>query len=62
MAKGQMPWAIGFQRNTQKPKENLAFSWFGDAREHVSETFFGYFSLLGALWSTSGRGLATLER
>ena len=53
---------MGFQRNTQKPKENLAFSWFGGAREHASETFFGDFSLLGALWSTSGRALATLER
>ena len=57
-----MPYAMGFQRNTQKPKENLAFSWFGDAREHVSETFFGDFSLPGALWSTSGRALATLRR
>ena len=57
-----MPWAMGFQRNTQKPKENLAFSWFGAAREHASETFFGDFSLLGALWSTSGRALATLGR
>ena len=53
---------MGFQRNTQKPKENLAFSWFGGAREHASETFFGDFSLLGALWSTSGRALATLGR
>ena len=26
------------------------------------ETFFGDFSLLGALWSTSGRALATLGR
>ena len=53
---------MGFQQNTQKPKENLAFSWFGGAGEHASETFFGDFSLLGALWSTSGRALATLER
>ena len=53
---------MGFQRNIQKPKENLAFSWFGAAREHASETFFGDFSLLGALWSTSGRALATLGR
>ena len=53
---------MGFQRNTQKPKENLAFSWFGAAREHASETFFRDFSLLGALWSTSGRALATLGR
>ena len=51
-----------FQRNTQKPKENLAFSWFGAAREHASENFFGDFSLLGALWSTSGRAMAILER
>ena len=57
-----MPWAMGFQRNIQKPKENLAFSWFGAAREHASESFFGDFSLLGALWSTSGRALATLGR
>ena len=55
-----MLYAMGFQRNTQKPKENFAFSWFGAAREHASETFFGDFSLLGALWSTSGRALATL--
>ena len=53
---------MGFQRNIQKPQENLAFSWFGGAREHASETFFGDFSLLGALWSTSGRALATLGR
>ena len=57
-----MPQAMVFQRNTQKPKENLAFSWFGAAREHASETFFHNLSLLGALWSTSGRALATLGR
>ena len=57
-----MPYAMGFQRNTQKPKENNAFSWFGAAREHASENFFGDVSLLGALWSTSGRALATLGR
>ena len=57
-----MPYAMGFQRNTQKPKENVAFSKFGDGREHASETFFGDFSLLGALWSMSGRALATLGR
>ena len=51
---------MGFQRNTQKPKENPAFSCFGGAREHASETFFADFSLLGALWSTSGRALASL--
>ena len=44
-----------FQRNTKKLKENHSFSWFGAAREHASETFFGELSLLGALWSTSGR-------
>ena len=53
---------MGFQRNTQKPKEKHGFSWFGAAREHASESFFGDFSLLGALWSTSGRALATLGR
>ena len=53
---------MGFQRNTQKPKENNAFSWFGAAREHASESFFDDFSLLDALWSTSGRALATLGR
>ena len=53
---------MGFQRNTQKLQENHAFSWFGAAREHASKTFFGDFSLLGALWSTSGRALATLGR
>ena len=57
-----MLWAMGFQRNTQKPKENLAFSWFGAAQEHASESFFRDFSVLGALWSTSGRTLATLGR
>ena len=62
MAKGQMPKAIGFQRNTQNPEENNAFSWFGAAREHASESFFRDFSMLGALWSTSGRALATLGR
>jgi len=53
---------MGFQRNTQKPKENLDFSWFGAARGHASEIFFGDFSLLGALWATSGRALSTLGR
>ena len=53
---------MGFQRTTQKPTENLTFSWFGGAREHASESFFRDFSLLGALWSTSGRALATLGR
>ena len=57
-----MPYAMGFQQNTQKPKEKHAFSWFGAAREHASESFFDDFSLLGALWSTSGRALATLGR
>ena len=61
-AKGQMPWAMRFLRNTQKPDDKPAFSWFGGAREHASETFFGDLSLLGALWSTSGRALATLGR
>ena len=53
---------MGFQRNTQKPKENLHFSWFGAARGHASESFFRDFSPLGALWSTSGRALVTLRR
>ena len=53
---------MGFQRNTRKLKENLAFSLFGAARGHASESFFGDFSLLGALWSMSGRALATLGR
>ena len=53
---------MGLQRNIQKPKENLAFSWFGAARGHASESFFGDFSLLGVLWSTCGRALATLGR
>ena len=57
-----MPYAMGFQQNTQKPKEKHAFSWFGDAREHASKSFFGHFSLLGALWSTSERTWATLGR
>ena len=54
--------AIGFQRNTQKRKENLHFSWFCAARGHVLETFFREFSLLGALWATSGRPFPTLGR
>ena len=62
MAKGQTPWAIGFQRNTQKPKENLDFSWSGAAWARAWETFFRDFSLLGTLWATSGRILATLAR
>ena len=53
---------MGFQRNAQKPKENLDLSWFGAARSHASENFFRDFSLLGALWATSGRALATLGR
>ena len=57
-----MPYAICFRRNTRKPEEKIVFSWFGAAREHASESFFGDFSLLGALWSTSGRALATLGR
>ena len=36
------------------------FSWFGAALGHASDIFFRDFSLLGALWSTSGRTLATL--
>ena len=53
---------MGFQRNTRKTMEYLAFSGFGAAREHASKSFFGHFSLLGALCSTSGRALATLGR
>ena len=53
---------MGFQRNIQKPKENLDLSWSGAARAHASELFFHDFSLLGALWATSGRTLATLGR
>ena len=57
-----MPYAMGFQQNTQKPKENLDFSLSGATRAHALELFFHDFSLLGALWPTSGRTLATLER
>ena len=57
-----MPYAMGFQRNTQKPEENLYISWFCAARGHASESFFHEFSVLGALWVTSGRPLATLGR
>ena len=57
-----MPYAMGFQRNTQKPKENHHISWFCAARGHASESFFREFSVLGALWVTSGRPLATLGR
>ena len=62
MAKGQIAKGHGLSVKYTKNYGNPAFSWFGDAREHVLETFFVDFSLLGALWSTSGRGLATLER
>ena len=55
-----MPYAVGFQRNIQKPKENNHISWFCAARGHASESFFREFSLLGALWATSGRASATL--
>ena len=57
-----MPYAMGFQRNTQKPKENHHISWFCAARGHASKSFFREFSVLGALWVTSGRPLATLGR
>ena len=57
-----MPYAMGFQRNTQKPEENHYISWFCAARGHASESFFREFSVLGALWVTSGRPLATLGR
>ena len=39
-----MLYATDFQRNTEKPQENFAFSWSGAVREHASETFFGDFS------------------
>ena len=57
-----MQYAIGFQRNTQKPSENHHISWFCAARGHASESFFREFSVLGALCVTSGRPLATLGR
>ena len=57
-----MPYAMGFQRNTQKPREDHHISWFCAARGHASESFFREFSVLGALWVTSGRPLATLGR
>ena len=57
-----MPHAMGFQRNAQKHKENRYFSWSCVAQVHASESFFREFSLLGALWATSGRALATLGR
>ena len=53
---------MDFQRNIRKPKENLYFSWFGAARGHAPESFFRDFSVLGALWWTSGHALATLGR
>ena len=53
---------MGFQRNTQKPKENLNFSWSGAAWARAWEIFFRDFSLLGTLWATSGHILATLAR
>ena len=53
---------MSFQRNIRKPTENLHFSWFGAAQGRASESFFRVFSVLGALWSMSGRALATLGR
>ena len=57
-----MPYVMDFQRNTQKPKEHLDLSWSGAARAHAWKNLFRDFSLLGALWATSGRILATLGR
>ena len=57
-----MHYAMGFQQNIQKPKENFDFSWSGAAWAHASEFFFNDCSLLDALWATSGRILATLGR
>ena len=54
MAKGKMPYAMGFQQNTQKHKENLDLSWSGAARAHASEIFFHDFSLLGDIWALFG--------
>ena len=55
-----MPYAMGSKQNIQKPKQNNDVSCFGGDRAHASATFFHDFSVLGALWSTSGRTLVTL--
>ena len=55
-----MPWALS--QMPQNIKENLDISCFGGDWRHASESFFHDFSVLGALWSTSGRALATLGR
>ena len=47
---------------SRRPRGKCHRPWFGGAREHASETFFGDFSLLGALCSMSGRALATFGR
>ena len=44
----------------QNIKENLDMSCFGGVWRHASESFFYDFSVLGALWSTSGHTLVTL--
>ncbi len=57
-----MPYAMGPKRNTQKPKENIDFSWSGGDRGRTLEVFFRVFSVLGALLSTLGLALVTLGR
>ena len=55
-----MPYQL--QMLLKNTKDNFHFSWFGASGGHALERFFRDFSLLGALWSTSGRALATLGR
>ena len=38
-----MPYAMGPKRNTQKPKEDLDFSWSCGDRGRTSEAFFHVF-------------------
>ena len=38
-----MPYAMGPKRNTQKPKENIDFSWSGGDRGRTWEDFFSCF-------------------
>ena len=58
MAKGQMPCAMGLQQNIDK---NLRKTMICHGLAVITDVF-RHFSVLGALWSTSGRTLATSRR
>ena len=57
-----MPYAMGPKRNTQKPKENLDFSWSGGDRGRTSEAFFRVFCGVGRVVVDFGLALVTLGR